>query len=859
MSIVAKEIKKIPVEKELSASYLDYAMSVLVTRALPDVRDGLKPVHRRVLYAMYELSNSWNKPYKKSARIVGDVIGKYHPHGDTAVYDAIVRLAQTFSMRYLLVDGQGNFGSVDGDAPAAMRYTEIRMSKFAHTLLEDLEKKTVDFVPNYDGTEVSPAVLPARVPNLLVNGTSGIAVGMATNIPPHNLNEVIDTVIGLMENPSMSLVELIHHLPGPDFPTYGIINGYSGILSAYKTGRGRIYLRARASIETNSKNKSSIIVTELPYQVNKARLLEKIGILIKEKKINGITALRDESDKDGMRVVVEIRKGESPEFILNYLYAHTQLQTVFGMNMVALDHGQPKLINLKELLELFLEHRREVVTRRTLYDLRKARSRGHILEGLSVALANIDSIIACIKSAKTPAAAKQSLLKTAWKIGSLKVMLERIKMDEIRPIDLEKHYGEQPNGMYQLSEHQVQAILELKLHRLTALETDKIHSEYHGLAESIKTYLHILSDPDQLHRVIKEDLLLMKKQFGDERRTEIIKNQIDLQDEDLIPEDNLIVTLSKQGYVKAQSITDYSAQRRGGKGKAVTRVKEEDVVKNIFVANSHDTILCFSTVGKVYWLKTYQIPQASRIAKGRPIVNLLPLQKNEHISEILPVHSFDQQHFICMATRFGIVKKVALTEFSKPRASGKIVLDLLSNDRLIGAAVTNGACDIMLVNNLGKAIRFHESDVRVMGRSARGVRGMRLQPKHSVISLIIVDDTATLLTATEKGYGQRTSMQAYRTIRRGGQGVIAVQTNSRNGHVVSAMQVFDDDHVLFTTSKGLMVRINVNEISIVGRNTKGVRLMTLSVEEKLVAIERLALEENDVNQSSIMQDAQNGS
>jgi DNA gyrase subunit A len=847
MSAIAKEVKQISIEKELSVSYLDYAMSVLVSRALPDVRDGLKPVHRRVLYAMDQLNNAWNKPYKKSARIVGDVIGKYHPHGDTAVYDTIVRMAQSFSLRYLLVDGQGNFGSVDGDSPAAMRYTEIRMSKFAHTLLEDLDKETVDFLPNYDGTELSPAVLPTRVPNLLINGTSGIAVGMATNIPPHNLSEVIDTVIALLENSELTLSELIQRLPGPDFPTAAIINGHSGIISAYKTGRGRIYLRARARIEIDKSQKSSIIVTELPYQVNKARLLEKIGELVKEKKVLGITALRDESDKQGMRVVIEVKRGESAEFILNSLYAHTQLQTVFGINMVALDQGQPKLMNLKELLEAFLQHRREVVTRRTLYDLKKARDRAHILEGLSVALANIDEIIRCIKNAKTPAIAKQCLLERTFMVGDLKALLSRVDISEVRPMDLAEGFGEQSNGAYRLSDRQAQAILDLRLHRLTALETNKIHEEYKTLVASIKIYLDILSNPDQLHQVIKDDLLLIKKQFGDERRTEIIRNQIDLQDEDLIPEDELMVTLSKHGYVKAQSITTYQAQRRGGKGKTGTRVKDEDFVKNIFVANSHDVILCFSTRGKVYWLKTYQIPQASRTAKGRPIINLLPLQKDEHISEILPIKSFEPDHFVFMATSHGLVKKVALTEFSKRRSAGKIALDLQENDRLVGAAITDGTRDIVLINNAGKAIRFHEKDVRVMGRAARGVRGMKLKSKQSIISLIIVNDEATLLTACENGYGQRTAMRDYRAIGRGGQGVIAIQTTDRNGQVVSAIQVFDGDHVIFTTNKGIMVRTQVKEISIIGRNTKGVRLMSLAADELLVAIERLAPDADEVD------------
>jgi len=826
----AKEIKQISIEKELITSYLDYAMSVLVSRALPDVRDGLKPVHRRALFAMHELGNDWNKAYKKSARIVGDVIGKYHPHGDTAVYDTIVRMAQPFSLRYMLVDGQGNFGSIDGDSPAAMRYTEIRMSKFAHVLLEDLDKGTVDFAPNYDGTELMPTVLPTRVPNLLVNGTSGIAVGMATNIPPHNLNETIDACVALLENENLSITDLMQYLPGPDFPTAAIIHGRSGIRQAYATGRGRIYLRSKTHIE-ESGHKVSIIVDELPYQVNKARLLERIGELIKAKKLEGITALRDESDKDGMRVVVEIRRGETPEFILNHLYAHTQLQTVFGINMVALNQGQPKLMNLKQLLKAFLQHRREVVTRRTIYYLRKARERAHLLEGLSVALANIDEVIRLIKAAKTPAIAKEELLKRLWQIGELKDLLARVDVEQTRPENLAREFGSQEGG-YRLSPEQVQAILDLRLHRLTGLETDKMHGEYEELVKAIQSHLEILSNPDRLQEVIKEELLEIKKQFGDKRRTEIVDGQIDIQDEDLIPEGDLVVTLSKQGYVKAQSPDSYRAQRRGGKGKTATTVKDEDFVKNVLVANSHDIILCFSTAGKVYWLKTYQIPQAGRTARGKPIVNLLPLEKEEWVTTILPVKEFDDQHFIFMATKFGTVKKVPLTEFGKPRSNGKIALGLGKGDSLVDAAITDGAQNILLVTSEGKVIRFREKDVRAMGRTARGVRGIKLKAKQKVISLIVVDENATLLTATKHGYGQRTKIGDYRPIGRGGQGVIGIQTTARNGKVVGAVQVFDQDHLLLITDKGIS-------------NTQGVRLITLSKGERLVGVERLEGEEEE--------------
>lgn len=837
MSKLAKEITPISVEHELKSSYLDYAMSVIIGRALPDVRDGLKPVHRRVLYAMHDLGNDFNKPYKKSARIVGDVIGKYHPHGDTAVYDTIVRMAQPFSLRYMLIDGQGNFGSVDGDAAAAMRYTEIRMSKVAHSLLADLDKETVKFVPNYDETEYMPEVMPTRVPNLLVNGSSGIAVGMATNIPPHNLTEVVSATIALIDNPESTLQDLMQYIPGPDFPTAAIINGRGGIVQAYKTGRGRIYVRARSSIETNEKSgRSAIIVHELPYQVNKARLLEKIAELVRDKKIEGISGLRDESDKDGMRMVIEIRRGDQPEVVLNNLYKHTQLQTVFGINMVALNKGQPRVMNLKQILEAFVDHRRDVVVRRTIYELRKAREKAHILEGLGVALANIDAVIALIKAAKTPAEAKKGLLERAWKADSIVELLERVNIEDTRPEGLLEEFGMKNDG-YRLSPQQAQAILELRLHRLTGLEKEKILDEYNKLVDAITRFLGLLSDPDVLHKVIRDELEEIKDQFGDKRRTEILDSQLDLTHEDLITEEELVVTLSHHGYVKSQSLDSYQAQHRGGRGKAATSMKDEDFIKNLLVAHSHDNILCFSTIGKVYWLKTYQVPQSSRASKGRPIVNLLPLAKEEQISTILPVTEYDADHFIFMATALGTVKKVPLTEFSKPRSNGKIALELKEGDRLIEAAITNGQQDIMLVSTAGKAIRFRETDVRAMGRTARGVRGMKLQAEQQLISLIIPKQNCTVLTATENGYGQRTALSAYRHIGRGGQGVQAIQVNSRNGNVVGACQVSDDDEALLISNRGTLVRICVKEISVIGRNTQGVRLIRLSTGEKLVGIE----------------------
>jgi DNA gyrase subunit A len=837
MTEMAKEVTQVTIEQELKQSYLDYAMSVIIGRALPDVRDGLKPVHRRALFAMKELGNDHNKPYKKSARIVGDVIGKYHPHGDTAVYDTIVRMAQPFSMRYLLVDGQGNFGSVDGDSPAAMRYTEVRLSRFAHSLMTDLDKETVEFVPNYDESEMMPVVMPTRIPNLLVNGSTGIAVGMATNIPPHNLGEIIDGVLAVIDDPEIDLNGLMQLIPGPDFPTAGIINGRGGIVKAYKTGRGRIYVRAKADVETSEKNgRQAIIVHELPYQVNKARLLEKIGELVRDKKLEGISGLRDESDKQGMRMVIEIRRGDNAEVVLNNLYAHTQLQVVYGINVVALDKGQPRILNLKQLLEAFVDHRREVVTRRCVFDLRKARERIHILEGLEVALANIDAIIAMIKAASSPQEAKTQLIGLVWAHGSVAELLEIADPKQTRPQDLLDDYGLHDDG-YHLSPQQAQAILDLRLHRLTGLEKDKIHDEYKKLVDLIKELIHILSTPDKLHQVIRDELVEIKERFNDKRRTQIIESKLDLTHEDLIEEEDLVVTLSRAGYIKSQSLDSYQSQKRGGKGKIATSVRDEDFVKRLLVAHSHDTILCFSTEGKVYWMKTYQVPAASRTARGRPIVNILPLEKGEHISFILPVREYDADHFVFMATSKGTVKKVPLTEFARPRSNGKIALELVEGDRLIGVDITDGKRDIMLISSAGKAIRFKEEDVRPMGRTARGVRGIKLQKEQTLISLIIPSDGCTILTATENGYGQRTALDSYRSIGRGGQGVQAIQVNDRNGKVVGACQVCDDDEALLITTKGTMVRIEVSGISVIGRNTQGVRLIRLSAGEHLVGVE----------------------
>ncbi len=836
---LAKEVAPISIEDELKQSYLDYAMSVIVGRALPDVRDGLKPVHRRALYAMDQLNNDWNKPYKKSARVVGDVIGKYHPHGDAAVYDTIVRMAQPFSMRYCLVDGQGNFGSVDGDAPAAMRYTEIRMSKFAHSLLVDLEKDTVEFAPNYDGTEHAPVVLPTRIPNLLVNGSSGIAVGMATNVPPHNLTEIIAGCIAMIDDPEIDVDGLMQHIPGPDFPTAGIINGRAGIIQAYRTGRGRIYIRARTEIESDEKgSKQAIIVTELPFQVNKARLIEKIADLVKDKRIEGISGLRDESDKDGMRMVIELRRGEIADVVLNNLFTHTQMQVVFGINVVALDEGQPRLLNLKQLLQAFLKHRREVITRRTLFDLRKARTRAHVLEGLGVALANIDEVIALIKGSPNPAEAKASLLARAWQPGDVTHMLAQADTEMTRPDDLPQQYGLRDNN-YHLSPEQAQAILDLRLHRLTGLEQSKIHEEYKNLLALIEDLLDILANPDRLMQVIREELLEIKQQFGDERRTEIISSQRDLTVEDLITEEDRVVTVSNQGYVKTQSLDVYQAQRRGGKGKTATKVKEEDYIEQLLIASTHDTILCFSSIGKVYWLKVYQLPQAGRTSKGRPIVNLLPLSAQERITAILPLREYADEHYVVMATLKGTVKKVKLQDFSRPRSSGIRAVELVEGDQLIGVDITDSDKDIMLFTDAGKVIRFHESKVRAMGRTARGVRGIALKDDQRVISLVEVKAGSTILTATQNGYGKRTSIEEYRQSGRGGQGVISIQVTERNGPVVGAVKVFPDDEVMLITDRGTMVRLRVDEISVIGRNTQGVRLINLTNGEKLIGVQRI--------------------
>ena len=831
-NLIAKEVQKVSLEDELKQSYLDYAMSVIVGRALPDVRDGLKPVHRRVLFAMHELGNDWNKSYKKSARVVGDVIGKYHPHGDTAVYDTIVRMAQPFSMRYMLVDGQGNFGSVDGDAAAAMRYTEVRMSRFAHSLLADLEKETVDFVPNYDESEMAPTVLPTRIPNLLVNGSSGIAVGMATNIPPHNLTEVTDACIAMIDQPNISVDEIMRFIPGPDFPTAGIIHGRAGIIEAYRTGRGRLQVRGKVHIETDEKaNKDKIIITELPYQVNKARLIERVAELAKEKKIEGITGLRDESDKDGMRVVIEIRRGENTDVVLNNLYVHTQLQTVFGINIVALDDGQPKVLNIRQLIDAFLRHRREVVTRRTIFDLRKAKERAHILEGLAIALANIDEMIALIKKAKDPAEAKAQLISRAWHSADIITILSRVSADAI--------YGLAEDG-YHLSPEQAQSILEMRLHRLTGLEQDKITSEHKELQILITELTSILNDSKKLMEVIRSELIAIKEQFGDARRTTIIESEGDFCLEDLMPEEDVVVTMSHDGYAKTQPLTVYQAQHRGGKGKSATNVKEEDFIERLLVASTHDTILCFSNRGKVYWLKVYQIPQASRNARGRPIVNLLPLAQGEKISAILPVREYREDQFVFMATANGTVKKVALTEFSRPRSNGIIAIELKEADRLIGVEITNGAQEAMLFTNAGKVIRFTENAVRPMGRTACGVRGVKLQEGQRVISLVIALPGGAILTATENGYGKRTAIEEYRVTGRGGQGVISIHVNERNGQVVGAKEVNAEDEIMLISNKGTLVRMFVSEVSVIGRNTQGVRLINLSNEELLVGVERIA-------------------
>ena len=838
MAKVAEELLSISLEEEMQQSYLDYAMSVIVGRALPDVRDGLKPVHRRVLYAMRELGNDYNKPYKKSARVVGDVIGKYHPHGDSAVYDTIVRMAQPFSMRALLVDGQGNFGSVDGDAPAAMRYTEVRMSKIAHELLADIEKETVDFSENYDGSESEPSVMPTRVPNLLINGSSGIAVGMATNIPPHNLCEVVDACLAMIDEPAIDIPGLMAHLPGPDFPTAGIINGAMGIYSAYRTGRGRVHIRARTEVETiDSRGKEAIIVTELPYQVNKARLIEKIAELVREKRIEGITELRDESDKDGMRIVIELRRGEVSDVVLNNLYKQTPMQSVFGINMVALHEGQPKLLNLKQILEAFLAHRREVITRRSIFELRKARDRAHVLEGQAVALANIDAVIALIKASPSPADAKLALMSNPWEPGSVTAMLGGAGETDTRPDELEHGFG-LVDDQYHLSPVQAQAILDLRLHRLTGLEQDKIIKEYKELLENINGLSEILADSDVLLQVIRDDLHEIRDSYGDQRRTEIVQDHSDLGIEDLIPSEEVVVTLSHGGYAKAQPIGDYEAQRRGGRGRSATKVKDEDFVDKLFVANTHDTILCFSSRGKMYWLKVYQVPQASRGSRGKPIVNLLPLHTDERINAVLPIKEYEQDSYVLMATSAGTVKKTSLSQFSRPRSNGIIAIDLRDGDKLVDVAITDGDAEILLVASSGKAIRFHEADVRPMGRGAAGVRGIKLQADQELIALSIIKD-GLILTATEKGYGKRTPIDDFPVQGRGGQGVIAIQTSERNGCTVGASQVLEDDEIMLISSNGTLVRTPIADISIMGRNTQGVRLIRVESGQRLVGLARI--------------------
>lgn len=836
----AKEVISVPIEHELKKSYLDYAMSVIVGRALPDVRDGLKPVHRRVLYAMRELGNDWNKAYKKSARVVGDVIGKYHPHGDSPVYDTIVRLAQPFSMRYVLIDGQGNFGSIDGDAAAAMRYTEVRMAKITHALLADLDKETVDFVPNYDGTETLPTVLPTQFPNLLINGTSGIAVGMATNIPPHNLNEVIAATIHLLHAPDSSVEELMAFMPGPDFPTAGIINGQAGIIEAYHTGRGRIVVRGRSNILVDEDTgKSTIIISELPYQVNKARLIEKIAILVKEKRLEGISALRDESDREGMRVVIEVKRGESAEVLLNNLYAQTQLQIVFGINMVALVAGQPKLLNLREVLTHFLQHRREVVTRRTIFELNKAKDKLHILEGLAVALANMDEMIALIKQSKSPQIAKEALLSKQWPLAAVGQLLAATAIDAVAVTDLQKNTAA---DVYVLSPKQAQAILDLRLHRLTGLEQEKIYAEYKSLLTLIRDLNQILSDPQRLAEVIESELKQIQSNFSDLRRTEICENQEDLSNEDLIPHQNVIVTLSNMGYIKSQALDQYQSQHRGGKGKVGTKIKSEEFLQALVVADTHDTLLCVSNKGKLYWLKTYRVPEAARTARGRPIVNLLPLAENEYIEALLPIKEYAAGQFIVMVTEKGVIKRMDLQRFARPRPSGIIAIELAEADNLVAAVLTNGDNEIMLFSSAGKAVRFKESDVREMGRAARGVRGMTLQAEQRVIAMLVAEENAEILTATSRGYGKRTAIEEYRLTKRGAQGVNAIILNEKNGELVAAEQVHMDADLVLVSDKGTLVRVPVGEISCVGRVTQGVRLIRLDGDELLVDAKAIDLE-----------------
>ena len=837
MADIARELLHVNLEDEMKQSYLDYAMSVIVGRALPDVRDGLKPVHRRVLYAMRELGNEWNKSYKKSARVVGDVIGKYHPHGDTAAYDTMVRMAQPFSLRYLLVDGQGNFGSVDGDSPAAMRYTEVRMSRLAGELLADIDKETVEFVPNYDGSEIEPSVLPTRVPNLLINGSSGIAVGMATNIPPHNLVEIVNACVAYIDNPAITIPELMEHVPGPDFPTAGIINGAREIYNAYTTGRGRIVVRAKAEIEEyDDAGREAIIVTELPYQVNKARLLERIADLVRGKLLEGISELRDESDKDGMRVVIELKRNENAEIVLNNLYKQTPMESVFGVNMVALLDGQPRLLNLKDMIEAFVRHRREVVTRRTVFDLRKARDRGHILEGLAVALANIDEIIALIKASPTPPEAKAALVAREWRGGAVPEMLARAGDVSARPTGLEAALGLH-GAIYRLSETQAQAILDLRLHRLTGLEQDKILAEYAELLDAIRDLSDILARPERLLQVIRDELIAIREQYGDERRTRIERDESDLTIEDLITPQDVVVTLSHGGYAKSQPVSEYRAQGRGGRGRSATAMKDEDFVEKLFVANTHDTLLCFSSRGQLYWLKVYQLPMAGRVSRGKPIVNLLPLQEGERITAVLPIREYEEEKYIFMATALGTVKKTSLVAFSRPRTAGIIAVGLEEGDQLVGVDITDGKRDVMMFTTEGKAIRFAEDDVRPMGRNAAGVRGIRLPDDERVISLIIPDPQGLILIASENGFGKLTSVEEFPVHGRGGQGVIAIQTTERNGRLVAATQVATTNELMLMSSGGTLVRTRAAEVSVLGRNTQGVRLIRLDEGERLIGVE----------------------
>ena len=842
MDQFAKETLPISLEDEMRRSYLDYAMSVIVGRALPDARDGLKPVHRRVLFAMHELNNDWNKAYKKSARIVGDVIGKYHPHGDTAVYDTIVRMAQNFSLRYMLVDGQGNFGSVDGDNAAAMRYTEVRMAKIGHQLLEDLDKETVDFGPNYDGSEHEPLVMPARIPNLLINGSSGIAVGMATNIPPHNLNEVIAGCLAMLENPAITIEDLIAYIPAPDFPTAGLIYGMTGVREGYQTGRGRVIMRARTHFEDMEKGngRQALIVDEIPYQVNKKSLIEKIAELVNEKKIEGISDIRDESDKSGMRIVIELKRGEVGEVILNNLYKQTQLQDTFGMNMVALVDGQPRLLNLKQMLECFLSHRREVITRRTVFELRKARERGHILEGLAVALSNVDDIITLIKAAPTPADAKRGLMERTWRSAVVEEMLVRAASDASRPDGLLPEFGLSEQG-YRLSDAQAQAILELRLQRLTGLEQDKIVSEYKDVMAKTLDLLDILAKPERITEIIVTELVAIREQFGDERRSEIILQTHELSLEDLITPQDMVVTLSHGGYIKAQPLADYRAQKRGGRGKQAAAIKDEDFVDHLFVANTHDYILCFSNRGRCYWLKVYEAPQGSRVSRGKPIVNLFPLEEGERINAVLPVKEFSDDQYVFMATVMGTVKKTPLSDYSNPRKAGIIAVALDEGDYLIGVELTSGTSDIVLVSNAGKAVWFDEEDVRPMGRGARGVRGMRLMENQSVISLLVAEsDQQTVLVATENGFGKRTVLADFRHSGRGTQGVRAIADSERNGIVVGAKLVNDEDEIMLITTGGVLIRTRVAEIRGMGRATQGVTLISLDDGEKLAGLEKVA-------------------